>query len=125
MCSSLCGSERLTIYCHVAITFPFKASKVADLGLNRGGIVFPLSLVAKTSAAFRSSEYLELERALGSRVISLSLLVCTPLHLASACVWASLPSFVWLPDCNQGSCVFGSVLGLFVHWHSWSCISID
>ena len=46
-----------------------------------------------------------------------------PLHLASVCVWTSPPSVVWLRDCDQEPCVVG--LGLFGHWHSWSCVLID
>jgi len=31
--------------------------------------------------------------------------------------------FVWLRDCDQEPCVYG--LGVFGHWHSWSCVLID
>ena len=40
----------------------------------------------------------------------------------SLCV-ANPPSVVWLRDCDQEPCVCG--LGLFGHWHCWSCVLID
>ena len=39
----------------------------------------------------------------------LSPLVCTPLHPAADCVWASPPTVVWLGDCSQEPCVDGKV----------------
>ena len=39
----------------------------------------------------------------------------------SLCV-ASPPLVVWLRDYDQEPCVYG--LGLFGHWHSWSCVLI-
>ena len=40
----------------------------------------------------------------------------------SLCV-VNPPSVVWLRDCDQEPCVCG--LGLFGHWHCWSCVLID
>ena len=50
-------------------------------------------------------------------------LVCTPLHLASACVWQIHHRLCGFVICDQEPCVCG--LGLFGHWHCWSCVLID
>ena len=50
-------------------------------------------------------------------------LVCTPLHLASACVWQIHHRLCGFVICDQEPCVCG--LGLFGHWHCWSCVLIE
>ena len=41
--------------------------------------------------------------------------------------WPLLAGLLMVPlvlrDCDQEPCVYG--LGLFGHWHSWSCVLID
>ena len=43
--------------------------------------------------------------------------------LSSCAGKPTIDSVVWLRDCDQEPCVYG--LGLFGHWHSWSCVLIE
>ena len=61
------------------------------------------------------------QRELAIDVLGLLCLVAVASSL-SLCV-ANPPSVVWLLDCDQEPSVYG--LGLFGHWHSWSCALVD
>ena len=47
-------------------------------------------------------------------------LVATLIHHSPS---TNPPWILWLRACDQELCVYG--LGLFGHWHSWSCVLID